>query len=57
MLLQFIKECDGDTLLAIFDYAFGTSSHCREDNVYIEPGKEDEYGNIIKEEFKDDIVS
>ena len=57
VLRNFIEECDSDMLLNIFDYTFGTESENTPNGefVIIKPGKEDEYGGIIEEEFKDEF--
>ena len=57
VLVRHIKECDGDELLSIFDYSFGTNSgYNKRGQLIIKPGKEDEYGGIIEEEFKEEII-
>jgi len=60
VLVNHVKECDGDELLAIFDYTFGTSSCIDKTSFYgkiiVEPGRGDEYGGIIEEEFKEEIT-
>lgn len=56
VLVRHINECDGDELLAVFDYTFGTESLERDGKITIEPGKGDEYGGIIEDEFKEDIT-
>ena len=58
VLIEWLKECDSDGFCAVFDYVFGTKSYydTATDQITIEPGAKHEYGGIIEEEFKEDII-
>ena len=58
VLIEWLKECDIDSFVAVFDYAFGTKSECNPENeeeFIIESGNENEYGGIIEDKFKEDM--
>lgn len=58
VLIEWLKECDADSFCSVFDYAFGVKSEYDEESqkFIVEPGAENEYGGIIEEEFKEEIV-
>ena len=56
VLIEWIKETDMDNFRHIFEYVFGVRTSGDSEEFVIEPGQEADYGGIIEDEFKEDIV-
>lgn len=56
VLIDWVKETDMDNFRHIFEYVFGVKTSGDSEKFIIQPGAEADYGGIIEDEFKEEIV-